>query len=72
MSLTTVYVISWLERLGENNSKGDRRLEVMKSCRQRKPSTGFSLIIDDGLPQKKWEFYRRRGTTVPWINWENG
>ena len=25
----------------------DRRLEVMKSCRQTKPSTGFSLIIID-------------------------
>ncbi len=30
----------------------DRRLEVMKSCRQTKPSTGFSLIIDDSGHRK--------------------
>jgi SRSO17 transposase len=34
----------------------DRRLEVMKSCRQTKPSTGFSLIIDDSGHRKSGNF----------------
>ncbi len=34
----------------------DRRLEGMKSCRQTKPSTGFSLIIDDSGHRKSGNF----------------
>ena len=34
----------------------DRRLEVMKSCRQTQPSTGFSLIIDDSGHRKSGNF----------------
>jgi SRSO17 transposase len=34
----------------------NRRLEVMKSCRQTKPSTGFSLIIDDSGHRKSGNF----------------
>ncbi|MCH2231916.1 MAG: IS701 family transposase [Crocosphaera sp.] len=34
----------------------DRRLEVMKSCRQTQPATGFSLIIDDSGHRKSGNF----------------
>ena len=34
----------------------NRRLEVMKSCRQTKPATGFSLIIDDSGHRKSGNF----------------
>ena len=34
----------------------NRRLEVMKSCRQTKASTGFSLIIDDSGHRKSGNF----------------
>jgi SRSO17 transposase len=34
----------------------DRRLEVMRSCRQTKPATGFSLIIDDSGHRKSGNF----------------
>ena len=39
----------------EEQQINDRRLEVMKSCRQTKPSTGFSLIIDDSGHRKSAE-----------------
>jgi len=34
----------------------DRRLEVMKSCRQTKPSSSFALIIDDSGHRKSGNF----------------
>jgi SRSO17 transposase len=34
----------------------DRRLDVMRSCRQTKPATGFSLIIDDSGHRKSGNF----------------
>ncbi len=34
----------------------DRRLKVMASCRQTKPSTGFSLIVDDSGHRKSGNF----------------
>jgi len=40
----------------DEQSINDRRLEVMTSCRQTKPSTGFSLIIDDSGHRKSGNF----------------